>query len=397
MLSVAAPGLGPSRSDRPPLRVVHLIWRLSRGGGVQTVVRQLAEGVDPAVVDLHVVSARPSVDMDVVDELPTAFHSLDVPWDFSARDRVVASLRAGRLVARLRPDVVHVHSGTGWMGYVASVALWRVPFVLEVHDAPGSGRHSSATERIEGWWARLRRVTVLVHSTSVEGEVASRWTVAGHRLCRVPLAVDVDRFPEPGGTVAPVTAPFEVIAVGRMVALKRFELAIEAVAGLVGSGVDARLTLVGSGPAVDDLASRASALGIADRVRFAGYVEDDELGELLAASDVLVSTSEYEGFGLTLLEAMAASTPTIAMAVGGVTDVVEDGVSGYLVASGDVGQLEQRLGEMCADRELTARLGRQARQRVVERFSAKVFSAAISDLYAELARPAARTSSITRD
>lgn len=376
--------------DDEPLRVAHVLWRLSRGGGVQTVVRQLAANVDPATIELHVLSARPRLADDRIDELPVRFHALvDGRGRRSSRwlQRVSIMTAAVRAVRQLRPDVVHLHSGTAWMGFAASIAARKTPFVLEVHDAPGSGRHSRLTDRVEGWWARLRRAVVVVHSTSVEREVHRRWNISAHRLVRFPLAVDLLVFePDPDtgfdrSLLGVSLDQFMVIGVGRLVRSKRFDLAIEALRRIRSGGIDGMLVLVGSGPEEHQLRQRVEGSGLTNAVVFAGPRYGRELVGVLRCSDALVSTSAYEGFGLTLVEAMAASLPTVAMSVGGVVDIVDDDVTGYLVADGDVATMAQHLRSLADDPALRRRLGTAGRARAEHAFSTDALVRNFTDLY----------------
>ena len=98
--------------------------------------------------------------------------------------------------------------------------------------------------------------------------------------------------------------------------------------------IDAKLLLVGDGPEKMDMEELVMELGLQDDVIFTG--KRDDLPELLAISDVMFHLSEKEAFGLVLLEALACGVPSVATDVGGIPEVIEDGVNGFLVQVGDI-------------------------------------------------------------
>jgi len=129
----------------------------------------------------------------------------------------------------------------------------------------------------------------------------------------------------------------------------------------------ARFVLVGGGPARKRLEALAQAAGLTGSTVFAG--ERRDVAALLPAFDVFVQPSLWEGFGLTLLEAMAAARPVIASRVGGVPEIVRDGRDGLLVPPGDTEALAGAILRVLGDPDLAARLGRAGRERVETSFA----------------------------
>jgi N-acetyl-alpha-D-glucosaminyl L-malate synthase BshA len=144
-------------------------------------------------------------------------------------------------------------------------------------------------------------------------------------------------------------------------------------------GTSGTLTLVGDGPDQRACRELARDLSISDRVRFLG--ERDALPELLATADVFALSSSEESFGLSALEAMSCGTPVVATNVGGVSEVVEDGVSGLLARADDLEGFAAKLHEVLFDAERGERLGSSARRRAVERFARDPVVARYEDLY----------------
>jgi len=130
--------------------------------------------------------------------------------------------------------------------------------------------------------------------------------------------------------------------------------------------LDARLVLVGDGPEYGRTRELVEKLGLADHVRYVGVV--DGVAPLLAAADVLLLPSETESFGLVALEAMASGVPVVASDVGGLPEVVEHGVTGYLAPVGDVDAMAGYCVRLLADSEDGRKVGEAARRRASEKF-----------------------------
>lgn len=128
----------------------------------------------------------------------------------------------------------------------------------------------------------------------------------------------------------------------------------------------ARFVLVGEGPARRELERLAASEGVADRTVFAG--ERRDVADLLSAFDLFVQPSRWEGFGLTVLEAMAAGRPVVASRVGGIPEIVRDGRDGFLVPPDDPARLADGIVKMLNDPDLATRLGRSGRERVEASF-----------------------------
>ena len=129
----------------------------------------------------------------------------------------------------------------------------------------------------------------------------------------------------------------------------------------------AKLWMVGSGPEADPARELAQKLGVAGDVEWLG--EDRAIHEILPRADALISTSEFEGFGLAALEAMACGVPVVSTEAGGIAELVEEGVTGHRVPMGDVAALAERLRQVFD----APAMRDAARQRAVDRFdTAKV-------------------------
>lgn len=186
-----------------------------------------------------------------------------------------------------------------------------------------------------------------------------------HRLRLVRNGLELARFPyrDP----RPVDGAVRLAAVGRFVEKKGFQHLLPAVASLIGSGVRADVRIAGTGVMVQELQSTINRLGLDTHVRMLGPQTQDQIHELLDWADVFVapcvvgSDGNADGIPTVLLEAMATGTPCVSTAVTGIPEVIRDGRTGVLVASGDpvlLAEAIRRITSSAVDRTLLARNAR---------------------------------------
>jgi len=182
--------------------------------------------------------------------------------------------------------------------------------------------------------------------------------------------------------------------VGTLRAQKSYDVLIRAVATLRSKNPDVRLVIAGGGPERERLERLIDELGLADVVILLGRRLD--VPNLLAGLDVAVCASAFEGSPLAVMEYMEAGLPIVATRVGGVPDLIDDGVHGLLVEPGDPDGLALAVEELLRDRERARALGVRARERRRREFDLDVMVANIEALYAELLSARSRQASPTR-
>jgi len=175
--------------------------------------------------------------------------------------------------------------------------------------------------------------------------------------------------------------PVRIAAIGRLDPIKGYPLLLEACARLGAKGVDWNLELVGDGPLRGDLERLARDLGIEARVRFAGALAADDIPALLRRMNLFVVSSFMEGLPVVLMEAMAAGLPVVATRVAGVTELVEEGVSGFLAPPGSVEELQGALERAMAARSRFAELGHHGRRRVERDYDIRGSARALLELF----------------
>jgi glycogen synthase len=181
-----------------------------------------------------------------------------------------------------------------------------------------------------------------------------------------------------------------VLLVGRLVYEKGFQLALEALPGLIERVGDVRFIVAGSGTAEQELRSQATELGLDDHGTFLGWIGDDVLHSLYRIADLTVVPSIYEPFGLVALEAMASGCPCLVADTGGLREVVPNEDVGLRFRSRDPGSLAAMAERLLTDTELRDRLVAEASEHVLS-FDWADVARQVGAVYAEAVRPSLRS------
>jgi glycogen(starch) synthase len=300
-------------------------------------------------------------------------------------------------------DVVHVHLGEDLaiLPLAALAARSRgLPVVMTVHCSPSytllpCDARTAVLHSLGGLLERRAArsaAATLVYTPRIAGLLAER---AGARTVRVMRrGVDHAAFAAAAdGAFPEIPSGPRVVFVGRLVRQKGVHTLVEAAGRIRTPG--AQLVLVGDGPERATIEEHVKRLGLCDRVHVTGFVSHERVPAVFASADVLVLPSHYEELGTVLVEAVHAGLPVVASRVGGIPDVVEDGVTGLLVAPRDPGALATAVDRVLGDGALASRLGANATLRAPD-YDLQRVGAQIHELYAQLARewrdrrPAAR-------
>ncbi|GHG11560.1 glycosyltransferase family 4 protein [Paracoccus aerius] len=174
---------------------------------------------------------------------------------------------------------------------------------------------------------------------------------------------------EPARYDAPPATGKGLLFVGRLAAAKGVPVLIEAMPQILAAHPDAHLTLIGDGPDRERLQDQVQRLGLSGAVRFAGYQSQDEVALALARSAAFVLPSFAEGVPVVLMEAMAARRPVVATRVAGIPELVEDGISGRVVAPGDGAALAAAVCDILSAPDKAVRMGEAGRRTVEAEFN----------------------------
>jgi glycosyltransferase involved in cell wall biosynthesis len=317
---------------------------------------------------------------------------------------VLALRELTRIARRFRPHIVHTHTAkAGFLGRLAACAVRPRPIIVHTyhgHVLEGYfGVVRTALYRLlERAMARLSDRLIAVSSATVD-DLVRLGVGARDDFAVVPVGLDLDPFGEDATADERLRLrrslgcrEDEVLAtyVGRLVPIKRLDIAIEATALARRGGAPLRLAIVGEGKSRVELERHAERLGVADAVTFLGYRSD--VATIIAATDIAVLSSDNEGTPVFLIEAAAGRRPAVATAVGGVPDVVTPG-SGLLVSPGNPAAMAGAIGRLVSEPLLREEMGTRAEAHVRDRFDARRLVADIDRLYRDLLDSRARTGS----
>jgi glycosyltransferase involved in cell wall biosynthesis len=333
-------------------------------GGIRRHVASLRDGLTAR--GWHVEVAGPAGVMDTLCEL---HHEVAVGLD--PRSILSGRRRVRRLASSV--DLVHAHGlKAGWL---ASIAGTGRPTVVTLHNVvldESAGRAAPLLRRFERWLpGRVDRVI------AVSRELATR--VAPAAIVIPPVAP----WPAPARARGEVRAALGVAPTGRLVVCvarlhpqKDIPTLLAAAVGLDG---DVRVAVVGDGPDRAELEAARDALGLGRVVVFTGASAN--AADELAAADVVVLPSRWEGSPLVVAEALLLGRPVIATAVGAVPEVVVDGVTGRLVSPGDAAGLRRAVADVLAHPDDAARMAAAGQVAARERFAPDALVDRVVDVY----------------
>lgn len=301
---------------------------------------------------------------------------------------------ASKILAAAELDVVHFHAGLLGRMYAPALGslVARVPTrILTLHNPVR--RHRWLRRSIDR--RALRSFTRIVAvSEHIKQNLVDKKGLAPEDVRVIPNGVRLSDFPAPAdraeARVALGLSTGDIVAgaVGRLDEVKGVDLLIRAAAAIKARVPQLKIVFIGSGPEEAALKRLAAETGVADAVRFLGYRSDARA--LFHALDVLALPSRHEAQSLSLLEAMACAKPVVASNVGGIPDVVRDGVTGILFPSENVGAFAAALLRLLEDEETRAAMGAAARERVRLHFSEDTMLEQTASLYEQRRSGAAR-------
>lgn len=305
--------------------------------------------------------------------------TLDVPA-VSGDHRIRGIAGLWRIIRAERPSVFHAHLSWPLACKHGVLAAWlaRQPVIVgtaQLYIEPGG----PGKARLRLW--PLRRIIAVSHE--VERQYRERLGISPGRLSVIPNGIRVpsgvpDADPELRRQLLAGRPDFLVLTLARLHEQKGH-------VDLLAAAVDvpnATFVLAGDGPLRTILERRAHELDIADRCVFLGHRTD--VMQLLAAADVFVLPSRFEGLPVSVLEAMAAARPVVATAIGGTDEAVSDEVTGLLVPPGDPSALAGAIGRLRSDPALARRLAVAGRARIQADFSVETTTERVMAVYEEV-------------
>lgn len=369
------------------MNIAHCIHGLGLGGA-QKVITSIVRGIASREHRFFVYACEDGVLREQVE-------------DAGATARIVPRisrkfdpLLIGRFARHMRDDrieLAHAHLfGDSLHGYLAARRVGSLPMVITLHiGTEGCNR----LQRLGYRWLFPRCDRVVACSEAVRQSFIADFGTAAERVLTIPNGIE-----DPGAPSGPPENRHELRAslgvgpedtllagIGRLERQKGFDYLIRAIAALPDDSKSrVRLVLFGEGAILEELQQQARRAGVSDRVLFAGFRPD--IRELMAAIDVVVFSSLWEGLPIALLEAMAAARCIVTTDVPGNLEAVRDTREALVVPSRSVDRLSAALNAVITEPDLRLELGENSRRRFLERFAADQMVESYEALYREVLR-----------
>jgi glycosyltransferase involved in cell wall biosynthesis len=356
---------------------MHILYLITRAemGGSQTHVLDLLQGFrEDFQITLatgeegFLTEAARKLGVQTV-VLPNLVQPLRPRQDAKALPDVI------RLLRSLKPDLIHCHtSKAGIIGRLAA-RIARVPAVFTAHTwsfADGTSTLwklvGTPSERLTARWTeKIIAVSESNRSLAIRRNVARE-----NKIVTVHNGIaDTNYRAHPGWSEIP-----QIVMVARFAPQKNQAQLLQALADIT---LPFKLTFVGDGPTRAAAEALTRDLGLADRVEYLGVRLDTDV--ILSQSDIFALATNWEGFPITILEAMRAGLPVIATDVDGVREAVTDQVTGYLVPRGDTEALKEKLAALLSSSTLRLQMGSAGRRRYESEFTQAIMLARIASIY----------------
>ncbi len=367
-------------------RVLHIIDSLDLGGA-QVVVENLIRHGDRERFEFEVATLQGrGVFWERIARLGVPVHSLS--------PRKWLPLYVPRLLwllARRHFDVVHCH--LVWSNIIAKplAALCGVRTRIS-HDHCNDKSEMSAPVRLLDRWMNRLSTKVIAVSESTRAGLLADGRLAEGRVVTIYNGIDTgahrarpERRAEARERFGIPADAFAVGGIGRLTFQKNFPLFVEVAAEVCRTDARAHFIIAGTGPDEAELRAQIGRLGLADRVRLAGFVGD--MAALYPALDCLLLTSRYEGLPITMLEAMACGVPIVAGNLDGMREILRDGETAMLVSPGEAGPYVERVRHLISESDAGVRLAKAARSLAEAKLSAGSAARAVERLYTPAREP----------
>ncbi len=389
------------------VKVIHVITRFDKGGSSENTFLTVS-GLDSSRYEVLLVKGL-SLESD-----------MGVPERKAAKDNLVSAEAKGvrvltipelirrlhvfndaksffsllRIFRRERPHIVHTHtSKAGILGRWAAF-FSGVPVI--VHTPHGHVFWGYFSRPLSFFFRLLEKATAAVTDRIIaltdqeKTDHAEAGVAPDNKFSVVHSGVALEPFTDFHGDIPTLKEKHllprgatVVGTIGRLAPVKGHRYLMDAMEKVVKGRPDVYLVLTGDGDLLGELKTQAGRLGVADRVRFTGWLPD--VAEILSLFDVFVFPSLNEGMGKVLVEAMAMGKPVIATRVGGIVDLVTHGKNGLLVPPADAGALAEAIESLLSNPDGSKGMGKEGR-RVAGRYDAQSMVSRIDGIYVDLLR-----------
>ena len=366
------------------MKILMLTWEYPPRvvGGISRVVHDLSHRL---IKDGHEVTVVTYRDGDVPyfeDDKGVKVHRIDnyminpnnfIEWIMQMNFAMVA--KANQIIAEEGSfDIIHAHD---WLVAYAAKAIkesFGIPIVSTIH-ATEAGRNSGIHDETQRyindteWMLTYESTEVIVNSNYMKNELQRLFGLPFEKINVVPNGVNLNIF-------AGVERDYEfrrryamdnekiILFMGRLVYEKGIQNLIAAMPKILNGYNDAKLVIAGKGGMIDELRQQVHALGIDNKVYFAGYMNGKDVQKMYKAADISVFPSTYEPFGIVALEAMLSENPIVVSDIGGLNEIVQHRENGMKAYAGNPNSIADSVLELLFDHQLCNNIVKKAKNKV---------------------------------
>ena len=374
----------------PRIKVLTLTDQLVYlGGGAERVAMEIATRLDQSRFESVFCASRywDGLENERVQEAERRMQGAGVRYFGLGRRTstdIYRWLGLRRLLRRERVDVIHAHmfGSNAWGTVIGRLA--RVP-VIVAHEHTWSFEGRPLRRLVDREVIGRGSTAFIAVSRDDQRKMIEIEGVNPKKILHVPNGIAAPPPPSGADVRLELGIPAGARVIGTVSVLrpqKALDVFVRASARLLRERSDLYVLLAGDGPLRGELTELVRSLGVQDRLLMLGYRSD--ASDVVAALEVAISSSAYEGSPLAVMEYMESARPIVATRVGGVPDLIEDGVNGLLVDPGDEAALAAAIGRMLADPEAARGMGEAARERRRREFTVDLMVRRFEALYERL-------------
>ena len=371
------------------MKILMLTWEYPPRvvGGIARVVHDLSQTLIKDGHEVTVVTYKEGDAPYFEDDKGVKVYRVDnyminpnnfIDWIMQMNFNMVA--KANEIIAKEGNfDVIHAHD---WLVAYAAKTLknsYNIPIVSTIH-ATESGRNSGIHDETQRyindteWMLTYESSEVIVNSNYMKGELQRLFGLPYEKINVIPNGVNMNLF---NGIERDYNFRRKfamdnekiILFMGRLVYEKGIQYLISAMPKILEGYHDAKLVICGKGGMIDELKEQVNAMGIGEKVYFAGYMAGKDVQKMYKAADISVFPSTYEPFGIVALEAMLAGVPTVVSDVGGLNEIVDHGINGMKAYAGNPNSIADSVLSILYDGKLANNIAKNAKAKVKEEFN----------------------------
>ena len=366
------------------MKILMLTWEYPPRvvGGISRVVHDLSKRLIKDGHDVTVVTYKDGDAPYFEDDKGVKVYRVDnfminpnnfIDWIMQMNFNMIA--KANEIIAKEgKFDVIHAHD---WLVAYAAKTLkgsYNIPIVSTIH-ATEAGRNSGIHDEVQRyindteWMLTYESTEVIVNSNYMKGELQRLFGLPFEKINVVPNGVNLTAF---NG----IERDYEfrrryaldnekiILFMGRLVYEKGVQHLISAMPKILNGYHDSKLVIAGKGGMLDELRGQVNAMGLGNKVCFAGYMNGKDVQKMYKAADISVFPSTYEPFGIVALEAMLAENPVVVSDIGGLNEIVQHRENGMKSYAGNPNSIADSILELLYDHKLCAEIVKKAKNKV---------------------------------